>query len=898
MSVAEASGDAEQRDRLPLRPYAPSGAVEERTMRRMGLDRQSFSITNVVRCRPRKNFLENAPWEFSAINHCRANLREAIAERRPRVIRALGNIPTRELTGVAGDKLGVSYLNGYVLPLAYDLRADPAVETPVVVSFHPSFLRHGKMAYSGAYARVMQRAVNIAAGRDREWLWGVVPGDSTTQGGLRYETRPSIDEATAYLGRVRSSAGLVVSYDLETNESTSLDEDAREGFQETVPRLIQFATSAGEGIAMPWEGGYRRIAQQILATENIKVGHNVWLFDNKVLRAAGEREGIDLRPRGVIHDTLAMFHHWQPDLPAHLQFAASFVGFPFPWKHLAGTDIEFYGCCDVDATLRLYEFLTATLKKDDLYGDDTSGYEGQVYRVRPVLAAMEDRGMPIDDAARIALDGVFAAEQAGLGAELAAAAPEACRRVHPKVGYKGVPPEVKAALATGMFHEIDMRFDDGETYRYAQRDFTVADVDAVTGEPVTIRTTRWCRVYDFNPNSAPQLLAYMDARGHKRPKGKAEDDDGNAKDTTAKKELVRLANRHDDAFYLKVIEYREFTKMRGTYIDGFAPGPDGRVHTAFTFDTGTGQLTARNPNITNFPKRMRLAKQIRKIVAAPPGYCLVEWDYKSYHVVTTGFCAEDADYIRMAKIDMHSFVAAHLLKMDGADGLASMADDALAAYLQWFKTDAKRKWVRDNQAKPAILGIGFGMGYRRLYQENMEYFDGERDAKRLHDLLRALFPKVFAWQERIKMLAHQQQYLKSPFGHIRRFYEVFRWNGTKGKWDAGDQAEEAVAFLPANIAFGNIRETMKALGWWSFDQLYGLVNNVHDSFVFCFPADWLERHVKDVYPVLTAPSRVLKHPTLAPEGLTIDVEGCVGQNWQEMTAIKMEVANGVTVTGA
>lgn len=528
----------------------------------------------------------------------------------------------------------------------------------------------------------------------------------------------------------------------------------------------------------------------------------------------------------------------------------------------------------------------------------TRGYVGQVFEVRPVLARMEDRGLPIDDAARIALDGEFSIAQAAVGRELATLAPESCRRIHPKEGYKSkaAPPELKKLDSTVMWEDVpNIQFrdgDDGEFYRYFQRQFSIAEVDAVSGEPVTTVTTRWCRVYDFNPNSSQQLLAYMDAKSHKRPKGKAEDDDGNAKDTTAKKELVRLATKHADSFYLKVIEYREFTKMRGTYIDGFAPAADGRVHTAFTFDTGTGQITARNPNITNFPKRMRLAKQIRKIVAAPPGHVLVEWDYKSYHVVTTGFCAEDADYIRMAKIDMHSFVAAHLLKMDGCERLAAMPDDELTAYLKWLKADEKRKWVRDNQAKPAILGIGFGMGYRRLYQENIEYFHGERDAKRLHDLLRALFPRVFAWQEKVKMLAHQQQFLKSPFGHIRRFYEVFRWDGKRGAWAPGDQAEEAVAFLPANIAFGNIRETMKSLAWWGFDSLYGLVNNVHDSFVFCFPEEWLERHVKDVYPVLTAPSKVLRHPTIAPDGLVIDVEGNVGRDWQDMTAITMRVAHG------
>lgn len=359
--VAEASGEAEQRDCLPLRPYAPAGSLYERSLRRMGLDRMMFSTTNVVRCRPRNNWLEGSPHEYAAINHCRPNLDMAIAERCPRAIVALGGTALRELTGLAGASLGVSHLAGYVLPGPNGI--------PVIADFHPAFLRRGKASHQGVFARILQRAVNIAAGRDRDWLWGVVPGDSTTQGGLRYETRVGLDAANSYANQVESNSAAIVSYDIETHESSSLDEDAREGFADTNLRLIQFSTKDGTGIAFPWEPPFRDIARRILHTPNTKVGHNVWLFDNKVLRAAGEREGIDLRPRGVIHDTLAMFHHWQPDLPAHLQFAASFVQFPFPWKHLAGTDIEFYGCCDVDSVSRLFPFLMAMLKRDGLWDD-------------------------------------------------------------------------------------------------------------------------------------------------------------------------------------------------------------------------------------------------------------------------------------------------------------------------------------------------------------------------------------------------------------------------------------------------------------------------------------------------------------------------------------------------
>lgn len=398
MFVGEASGEHEQRDRLPFRPYAPAGAVLQRVLSRMGLDRAQFSITNVLRCRPKNNWLEGAPWEYGAVSQCRPNLNAAIVERRPRAIVALGTTALRELTGLVGEAQGVSHLHGYVLPLARPIKApctEPAEadgihhpncficggsgyldrmgsspdSVPVIPAFHPAYLRRGKASLQGVFSRAIFRALHVASGKDHDYLWGVVPTDRTTHGTLEYNTHPSLDDARSFALKVLAEGNAPVAYDIETSESASLDEDAREGFVDTTIQLVQFSMASGVGIAIPWADGYRDVVSTVLGSPNLKCGHNVWLFDNKVLRAAGEREGLDLRPRGVIHDTLQMFHHWQPDLPAHLQFAASFIRFPFPWKHLAGTDIEFYGCCDVDATLRLYTFLEATLKAEGLWDD-------------------------------------------------------------------------------------------------------------------------------------------------------------------------------------------------------------------------------------------------------------------------------------------------------------------------------------------------------------------------------------------------------------------------------------------------------------------------------------------------------------------------------------------------
>src|SRR6476646_1476580 len=115
--VGEASGEHEARECAPFRPFAPAGGVLERCLRRMGLDRQQFAISNAIRCRPNvHNWLEGNPAEYAALRHCRPNLDQAIADYRPRCIVSLGGVALRELTGEAGEARGVTHLAGYVMP--------------------------------------------------------------------------------------------------------------------------------------------------------------------------------------------------------------------------------------------------------------------------------------------------------------------------------------------------------------------------------------------------------------------------------------------------------------------------------------------------------------------------------------------------------------------------------------------------------------------------------------------------------------------------------------------------------------------------------------------------------------------------------------------------------------
>jgi DNA polymerase I-like protein with 3'-5' exonuclease and polymerase domains len=851
---------------------------------------------------------------------------------KPRCIVALGGVALRELTGEAGESRGITHLAGYVMPLAggnalgeryrqearetlqREVQHDSEVSgahamsastgstaIPVLADFHPSYLRRGKASYQGVFSRIIQRALGIASGRDRSYAWGIDPDDSATwntpAGRLNYWTHPTTDQARSVLRFLQENPGLPIAKDIETSESSSLDEDAREGFSDTEVRLFQLSYQPGTGIAIPYTGEFKAVVREMLHLRNPFYGHNWDNFDHKVLRACAAREGWKYAPSVRVFDTLDMFHHWQPDLPAHLQFCSSFINFPFPWKHLANTNIEFYGICDVDADLRLGTFLEKALKKDNLWGEGdsyslTTGYTGQEREVRPVLAAMEDRGVPIDDARRLELNDEFEKAQLELGEELDRRFPDECRSLHPKEGYKKVPKDCDGLVLLG---------------------FDIASVDD-GGDPVAKRVDRWVRRECFAPNSSQQLLRYMKIKGHRVPKSKIEDEDGNQKDTTAAKELQRLAVKTDDDFYLKVIEYRGLTKLRGTYVDGFRPGADGRVHTTFTFQTAIAQLSARNPNTTNFPKLKptpKLAKALRGMICADDGHVIAEVDFKSCHVITLGLLAGDANYTRLGRLDIHSAVAGHFLGHWDLNQIIKETDDELMQRFRWLKSDAERKRVRDDQAKHGILGIGNGLRAKGLYERYMESFPSRQcpacDNGKVHGIrglkncptckgtakqsglqiaeavlatCEQLFPRVFEYQELQRKEAHETQRLRTPFGHLRRFYEVYRWDGRKGCWSHGDQAEEAVAYRLANTAHAHMREVMKDLAKLGLDAKYNLFNMVHDSLMAMPREDMLADFVREVIPVMTAPSKVMP-------GLWLGVEASYGRRWNSMKDLEI-----------
>jgi DNA polymerase-1 len=99
--------------------------------------------------------------------------------------------------------------------------------------------------------------------------------------------------------------------------------------------------------------------------------------------------------------------------------------------------------------------------------------------------------------------------------------------------------------------------------------------------------------------------------------------------STAVDVLEALAEEHPIA--KKVLDYRQLTKLKSTYVDtlpALINPQTGRLHTTFyQAGTATGRLSSANPNLQNIPIRTELGRGIRAAFIAEPGHVLLTADY-------------------------------------------------------------------------------------------------------------------------------------------------------------------------------------------------------------------------------------------------------------------------------
>jgi len=148
---------------------------------------------------------------------------------------------------------------------------------------------------------------------------------------------------------------------------------------------------------------------------------------------------------------------------------------------------------------------------------------------------------------------------------------------------------------------------------------------------------------EFNINSTPQLRTILFEKlklpVQKRTKT------GASTDVEVLEQLAALG--HDVPRLL--IEYRELSKLKSTYVDalpGYVNAQTGRVHTSFN-QTGaaTGRLSSSDPNLQNIPVRTRRGGEIRRAFVAPPGHLLLTADYSQVELRLLAHFSDDPAFV-------------------------------------------------------------------------------------------------------------------------------------------------------------------------------------------------------------------------------------------------------------
>ncbi|MCB4820800.1 DNA polymerase I [Roseicella aerolata] len=195
----------------------------------------------------------------------------------------------------------------------------------------------------------------------------------------------------------------------------------------------------------------------------------------------------------------------------------------------------------------------------------------------------------------------------------------------------------------------------------------------------------------------------------------------------------------------KVLDWRQLSKLKSTYVDGLAAAidpRDGRVHTDFSMAiTSTGRLSSTEPNLQNIPVRTEEGQRIRRAFVAEPGHVLMSADYSQIELRLLAHLA-DVPALREAfekGQDIHARTAADIF------GLPPDAVDK----------EARRR------AKTINFGIIYGMSAFGLAGR---LGISPAEGRGIIDAYFGQYPGIRDAMERLKEEARLQGYVSTSFG--------------------------------------------------------------------------------------------------------------------------------------
>ena len=202
----------------------------------------------------------------------------------------------------------------------------------------------------------------------------------------------------------------------------------------------------------------------------------------------------------------------------------------------------------------------------------------------------------------------------------------------------------------------------------------------------------------------------------------------------------------------QVLEYRQYTKLKSTYVDGLLKviAPDGRVRTSFQMTvTATGRLSSTEPNLQNIPTRTELGSELRRMFAAGEGKMLVDADYSQIELRLLAHISGDKAMQEafLSGEDFHTVTASHVFGVP----LESVTPGMRRA------------------AKAVNFGIVYGISAFSLSQDLGVTV---AEAKEYMEAYFARFPGVKEYMDRVIAEARERGYVETLMHRRRTLPEI------------------------------------------------------------------------------------------------------------------------------
>ena len=301
-----------------------------------------------------------------------------------------------------------------------------------------------------------------------------------------------------------------------------------------------------------------------------------------------------------------------------------------------------------------------------------------------------------------------------------------------------------------------------------------------------------------------------------------------------------------------VLEYRQLTKLKSTYVDALPAlirSQSGRVHTTFgQTGTATGRLSSANPNLQNIPIRTELGREIRAAFIAEPGHVLLAADYSQIELRLLAHYSKDKLLVEAFRRgdDIHTLTASQVF---GVPPLMVTPDHR-------------------RQAKVVNFGIVYGLSAFGLSQQ-LGIEPGE--ARKFIDAYFEKYAGVRAFIDATLEQTRRDGKVNTLFGRIRPIPDINSKNATQrgfAERTAVNTPLQGTAADLIKLAMIRIDEEIRKRGLKSRMTL-----QVHDELVFEVP----ESEVDAIKPL------VREHMENAHSlAVPILVEIGVGRNWRDM----------------